>query len=521
MAGKGHRACTGRDDEQPRGQPHRHWFPTNSCASCSATLGASLESGSLRRIVQNPASRLANLIETYEDTWALACTDRTPGALGSIPRSEPCYRFHEYRAGGGTRILLCPRKDCCQAMQPDESSALVERERLSVPRRTAELWLVEAAGAPNSWKRDACAAWMDPDTISAECISPVSRAVSRSTAATSIESIRLHPRDRRLFIPAYRTEPTIRIREGMVVVALHRHLCAVLQPRRVLLQDFECAHARELQKMIGDQLSERQASTPEEFVLLALEVVLGAAVRLNERKLERFELQIKHNEAHTGTQVHRAALEHLRALARQLALVVVRARKLQMALEESLEEGLAETIAAWTQDPTRLDDCSEEQKASAVEVEVQAALEGLIQQSHEHWRSAAALRQRLRGIEEATAIQLAATQTRLWAVNAAAHLWLTTMMLTLIPADFFGMNVALPAFNQASLYWPWLLVFGISLGLGAAFLALSLRYLRRRGLLRLLFADKARTQTCPICETSDGVTASWNTLVSITEADCC
>jgi hypothetical protein len=505
------------DRRRQRDSAHGHWLAANFRTNCSTSFGESLESGPLQRIVQNPASRLAGLIETYEDTRPSALDRAVSVALSCSTCSEHCYRFYEYRAGRRPRVLEWSRTGCCHALHANESITLVERETQRRIEWDSKAQLIESVLEPTAAKR------ATRPTYSAPCIAAASdtSSMSQTLAADSNKTIKLHPRDRRLFIPAYRTEPTIRVREGMVVVALHRHLCVVLQPQRMLVQDFHCHHARALQKMIWVALSENQAEGTDTFLLRAVEAALGVAVRLNERKLARIESEIKHSERHAGMRVEKAAIQHMQGLARQLALIVVRARMLQMALEQSLEEGIDQELAGWIQAPTRDRSCRNHADASLVEARIETMIERLIHQSHQHGRTAAALRQRLQGVEEATFMELTVRQIRLWTLNVLAHLWLATMMVTLIPADFFGMNVALPAFELSSLNWPWFVVFVISFLLGAAFLSLGLCYLQRRGLLRILFTGKTKATKCSVCEMRGGATISWNTLTSITGADCC
>jgi hypothetical protein len=501
------------------------------------TIFDGLESGPLRSIAQNPASRLASSVET------LASAGAFPGGVSGLSAvSQEAllvlnYRFHEYRASGYQGQVIWSRTCYCET-QPCAGLCMFAEHR--VPRAGR---VESKQGAREHYETLSCSAYSSKDPCRNDecCIASATAKTKRTTtriphsnssaSGAEIRNIFIHSVDRRLFMPVYQMQPTIRVRPRMIFAALHRHLCAVLEPERLLIQDFDCEHARILHRMVSGRLTGPTTDPGEAFGFRALAAMLHTCVQSNERKLQWIKQQLQHGQLHINTVEKSAAPRLLQGAARQVALVALRARNLRVCLEESLDDGIAETVAAWVGECIPGDDAGMRASFASTQESVHTLIEWALWQCHDHEMSAAALRKQLHNIEELTVIALAAKQTRLWTVNISCHLWFCTLLIMLIPADFFGMNIAIPAYEETAPSWPWFVVVAVSLVLGAGFLMMGILYWKRKGMMSILFAKSSppppppqqqqQQPRCSLCERGDETVTSGSTSAAIDAAECC
>ncbi|KAF6004052.1 magnesium ion transporter [Cyanidiococcus yangmingshanensis] len=302
------------------------------------------------------------------------------------------------------------------------------------------------------------------------------------------KALPLQTRDLRLLNPACRDEPAFLVRSHLVCVALDRHLFAIIQPGRLLVQRLFCPEAERIAYQLRGQVRKQLRCGGKPFEAIAAEALLAPSFEALEQRMASLEPALEHCLARMASCPNRRHLEQFRVLKRELAQVVSQAQRYHAALEHTLDDDLPWHIAEMsTEAESPLD-------AESTCNELELMIECGIQKLHGVARHADALSHRVGSLEQLIELKLSAAQLRLWSFDALVHLFTVSMFLMAIPSDFLGMSIWIPVYDETSIYWPWILATSLTLLAGFGLFGIGFWLLRRQGLLFGLFSKPTTFQ---------------------------
>jgi hypothetical protein len=308
------------------------------------------------------------------------------------------------------------------------------------------------------------------------------RNASETPSTDQTECHSLQARDLRLLNPAYRDEPVFLIRSQLVCIALDRHLFAMIQPGRLLLQHLVCPEAERIVYQLRQRIRKQLCVDRKPFETIAVEAVIAFSCESLERRMTALEPAIENRLTRMARRPTRKHLEQFRLLKRELAQVAAQAQRYHAALERTLDDDLPWHVANMAVEAISL------AESAWICSELESFLEYGIQKLHSWARHANALSHRVGSLEQVIETKLSTAQIRLWSFDTLVHLFTVSMFLMAIPSDFLGMSIWIPVYDNTVVFWPWCLATSLTLLAGFGLFAIGFWLLRRQGLLFGLFS---------------------------------
>jgi magnesium transporter len=317
-------------------------------------------------------------------------------------------------------------------------------------------------------------------------LAPVTGGNRRTKSSKSKKRTKYGPiqsRDLRLLDPAFSVEPALHVRDHVILAVFDNHIRAAIQSHRLFIFDHESKRARRATEFVVQRLSRVSAEEAVPFEFVALEALLMATCADIEWMMRNVEPLIERELGVLSRDLRRSNLERLRVDERRLSLLLSRARNFEHLLEDILDED--EDMSHMYLTEMRYH--PEKYRLPTDHEDVELLLENALQTVQSQVRRLELLDAGINNLEEILEIKLDISQNRIWSFNIFVHLCVATFFLAAIPADFFGMNLQIPPDKDPNVFWPWLLVFGLNMGLAVAFFSLAMLFLKRRRLLFGLF----------------------------------